>query len=97
MAPRTESLKQRYEAMAAMGTAAHPAQAWRTMASLLSEAALTADPGFARPLYDRADDCLARAARVAAIANYSGVVGAGFRTDERPEWKRILDDAGCLS
>jgi hypothetical protein len=96
MAPNFETAKQRYESMAADGTAAHSAQAWRTMSTLLTEAALTAPAGMARPLYDRSDDCLARAARVAAIRNYSGVAGAGFRTDERPEWKRILDESGLL-
>jgi hypothetical protein len=87
----------RYESMCAAGTAGHSAHAWRTMAALLTETALVSAPGLSRGLFDRADDCTARAARVAAIRNYSGVVGAGFRTDERPEWTRILDDAGCLS
>ncbi len=67
------------------------------MSTLLTEAALTAPAGMARPLYDRADQCIANAARVAALRAYSGVAGAGFRTDERPQWKRILDDAGLLS
>jgi hypothetical protein len=71
--------------MAALGTAAHSAQAWRTMSTLLTEAALTAPAGMARPLYDRSDDCLARAARVTAIrGNYTGVCGSGF-TSQAPE------------
>lgn len=96
MAPNFETAKQRYESMAALGTAAHSAQAWRTMATLLTEAALTAPAGMARGLFDRADDCLARAAWVTAIRSHSGCFGAGFRTDERPEWKRILDESGLL-
>lgn len=79
----------RYEQMAAAGTAGHPAHAWRTMAALLTETALVSAPGLSRGLFDRADDCIARAARLAAIANYGGCIGEGFRRHEHTA--RALD------
>lgn len=80
-APLTASeARGRHEAMVALGTAAHPAASWRTMATLLTEAGIAErQAGLTRCLFDRADDCTARAARMTALRNYSGCVGAGFR------------------
>lgn len=98
MAPHLESPKAQYESMCALGTAAHSPAAWRTMSAILTEAALVAPPGFARSLYDRADDCISRAAHVTAIRSYAGGVGAGFRAPDPGErtWLTILRDSGAL-
>lgn len=66
--------RRRYEQMVALGTASHSAAAWRTMAALLTETG-TAErhAGIARCLFDRADDCTARAARVCTQATHDAL------------------------
>lgn len=73
--------RRRYDLLVADGTHVHSADTWRTMAELLvasSKLACCSDHETA--LLDRAADCQTRARQTFVAANYSGCVGAGFRS-----------------